>query len=66
MAKVIKATVIDETHLELSRPIPAQRGAHIKILIDDNEEEEDRLWREASKKHLLEAYDEEDAIYDRL
>ena len=65
MAKVIKATVIDETHLELSKPIPAQKGAHVKILIADNEEE-DRLWREASKKHLLEAYDEEDAIYDRL
>lgn len=65
MAKVITATVIDETHLELSQPIPDQRGSHIKILIA-NDQEEDRIWQEASKKHLLKAYDEEDAIYDRL
>ncbi|HAS16538.1 MAG: hypothetical protein A2Y48_09520 [Nitrospirae bacterium RIFCSPLOW2_12_42_9] len=65
MAKVIKATVIDETHLELSQPISTQRGVHINILIADDHED-DRLWQEASKKHLLKAYDEEDAIYDRL
>jgi len=30
------------------------------------EGEEDRLWRETAKKHFLEAYDDEDAIYDEL
>ena len=65
MAKVIKATVIDETHLELSQPISTQRGVHINIIIADDQED-DCLWQEASKKHLLKAYDEEDVIYDRI
>ena len=65
MTKIIKATVIDETHLELSQPIPAQRGALIQILIA-NDQEDERLWQEASKKRMLKAYDEEDAIYDQL
>lgn len=65
MTKIIEATVIDETHLELSQPIPTQRGTHIQILIA-NDQEEDILWQEASKKHMLNAYAEEDAIYDQL
>lgn len=65
MTKIIKATVIDETHLELSQPIPAHRGTCIQILIA-NDREEDHFWQEASKKHMLTAYDEEDAIYDQL
>ncbi|MBI5193867.1 MAG: hypothetical protein HZA08_10565 [Nitrospirae bacterium] len=65
MTKIIKATVIDETHLELSQPIPAPRGTCIQILIA-NDREEDHIWQEASKNHMLKAYDEEDAIYDRL
>ena len=65
MTKIIEATVIDETHLALSQPIPAQRGTHIQIHIA-NDLEEDLLWQEASKKHMLKAYAEEDAIYDQL
>jgi len=65
MIKTIKATVLDATHLELSQPIPAQQGAYIQICIVDDKEE-DRLWQEASKKHFLKAYEEDDAIYDKL
>ncbi|MBI1748097.1 MAG: hypothetical protein HYR55_16155 [Acidobacteria bacterium] len=63
--KIITATILDPTHLELSQPISAQPGDLIQISIPD-EGGEDRLWREAARKHFLEAYDDEDAIYDRL
>lgn len=65
MIKTINATVLDETHLELSQPILVQQGTHIKIFIADDKEE-DYLWQEASKRHFLKAYDEEDLIYDKL
>ncbi len=64
--RIIVAKILDPTHLELSQPISAQPGEFIQISIPD-EGEEDSLWREAAKKHFLEAYDaEEDAIYDEL
>ena len=62
--KLIHAKILDRTHLELSEPISAQPGAYIQISIPD--EEEDHVWREAAKKHFLDAYDEQDAIYDEL
>ncbi len=63
--KVIMAKILDPTHLELSQPIVAPQGRLIKISIPDDGEE-DRLWREAAKKHFLEAYEAEDAIYDEI
>ncbi len=63
--KIITAKILDPTHLELNQPISAQPGEFIHISIPD-EGEEDRLWREEAKKHFLEAYDDEDAIYDKL
>ncbi len=63
--KVITAKIVDSTHLELSVPIPAQPGKLIQISIPDDGED-DRLWREAAKKHLLAAYDDGDSIYDEL
>jgi hypothetical protein len=63
--KIIAAKVLDPTHLELSQPIPVQPGESIQISIPDDSEEE-RLWREAAKKHFLEAYDDTDDIYDDL
>ena len=65
MIKTINVSVLDEIHLELSQPILAQQGTHIKILIADDKEE-DYLWQEASQRHFLKAYDEEDSIYDKL
>ncbi len=63
--KIIKAKILDQTHLELSQPIAAQPGDEIVISIPDEQEEED-AWREAARKHFLEAYDDQDAIYDEL
>ncbi|MBM4048261.1 MAG: hypothetical protein FJ279_24420 [Planctomycetes bacterium] len=63
--KLIKAKILDPTHLELGQPIPGQPGEHIVISVPD-EKDEDRLWREAAKKHFLAAYDDQDAIYDGL
>lgn len=63
--KVIMAKIIDSTHLELSQPIQVPRGKLIQISIPDDGEE-DRLWREAAKKHFLESYEAEDAIYDEI
>ncbi len=62
---IVTAKILDPTHLELSQPIPAQPGAVIHISVPD-ENEEDRLWQETAKKHFLDAYDDEDAIYDKI
>jgi hypothetical protein len=63
--KIIKAKILDSTHLELNQPISAQPGDYIVISIPE-EMEEDEEWREAARKHFLEAYDDQDAIYDQL
>lgn len=63
--KIITAKILDPPHLELSQPVPAPPGVLIYISIPD-EDEEDRLWREAAKKHFFEVYSDEDAIYDEL
>ena len=63
--KTITAKILDPTHLELSQPISTQPGEFIHISIPD-EDEGDHLWLEEAKKHFLEAYDDEDAIYDKL
>ena len=61
--KIIEARIIDETHLELSQPIEAKPGDIIHISIPDQEEDESP-WKEAGKQHLLDAYSDEDSIYD--
>ncbi|MBU2461928.1 hypothetical protein KKH65_03510 [bacterium] len=63
--KIIEAKILDPTHLELRQPISAQQGEYMQVSIPDGREEE-RLWQEAAKKHFLEAYDDQDAIYDNL
>lgn len=62
--KLIKAKILDETHLELSQPIAAQPGDEIVISIPDEQEED--AWREAAREHFMGAYDDQDAIYDEL
>jgi hypothetical protein len=63
--KIIMAKILDPTHLELSQPLLAPKGGLIKISIPDDGED-DLLWRGAAKKHFMEAYDAEDAIYDEI
>ena len=62
---IIQAKILDSTHLELSQPILSKKGKAILISIPD-ENEEDLAWREASKTHFLNAYSDQDAIYDQL
>ena len=63
--KVISAKILDATHLELSQPLSLPPGATIDISIPD-EGEDAALWQDAARKHFLDAYDEQDAIYDDL
>ncbi|MEQ8224405.1 MAG: hypothetical protein ABRQ37_18950 [Candidatus Eremiobacterota bacterium] len=60
---VIKAKIMDETHLELTQPISVRQGEFILISIINNE---DTIWQEKGKQQFLEAYDDGDAIYDNL
>ena len=62
---VIKAKILDPTHLELSRPTSARQGEYIQVFIPEAGEE-NHSWQEAAKQHYLNAYDEQDAIYDEL
>ena len=62
---IIQAKILDATHLELSQPILSKKGKAILISIPD-ENEEDHAWREASMRHFLNAYSDEDAVYDQL
>ena len=64
MMRTVRAKVLDKTHLELSRPIPHKQGADIQILINDDEDLP--VWKTASRKRFMKAYDKSDAIYDKL
>jgi hypothetical protein len=65
MSQIIKAKIIDSLHLELNQPIALAPGQIIEIFIA-NENDETTVWRDATKNHFLNAYDEQDAIYDTL
>ncbi len=64
--RVISAKILDATHLELSQPVDAAPGAIIQITLPAASDEEMAIWQEAAKQHLLDAYSDEDAIYDEL
>jgi hypothetical protein len=63
--RVISATILDATHLELSQPLEASPGDVIQISLPDGDADA-AVWRAAAKDHLLEAYADEDAVYDEL
>jgi hypothetical protein len=62
--RVISATILDPTHLELGEPLDASPGDVIQISLPSEDEMD--LWRDAAREHLLDAYADEDAIYDEL
>ncbi len=64
--RTIDAKILDPTHLELSQPLDAVPGEVIKIALASSGEDEMAMWRQASLQHLLDAYADEDAIYDEL
>ena len=61
--KIIKAKILDATHLELSQPVLDNPGGDIVIAVPDKDEEE-RDWFHLSKERFLAAYDDVDKIYD--
>jgi hypothetical protein len=64
--RVISAKILDATHLELSQPLEASPGDVIQISLPSESDDEMAMWREATMQHLLDAYADEDAIYDEL
>jgi hypothetical protein len=64
--RVISAKILDPTHLELSQPLEASPGEIIQISLPMEVDEEMAVWREAAKRNMLNAYADEDAIYDDL
>ena len=62
---IIRARVLDATHLELIQPIAAKIGDVIEISIPDDDDE-NRLWKGAAAENFLLAYDTADSIYDNL
>ena len=63
--RVIPAKILDATHLELSQPLEASPGDVIQISVPSADDEM-AMWRDAAKLHLLDAYGDEDAVYDEL
>jgi hypothetical protein len=64
--RFITAKILDPTHLELSQPLEASPGDTIQISLFSETEDEMAVWRDMAKQHLLDAYADEDAIYDEL
>jgi hypothetical protein len=64
--RIIDAKILDATHLELSQPLDASPGDVIQISLPTKNQDEIAVWREAGKKRLLNAYADEDAVYDEL
>lgn len=70
--RTISAKIIDAKHLELLQPLEATTpGAVIEISLpsaSDHEgsDHEGESWRLAARDRLLEAYCDEDAVYDAL
>jgi hypothetical protein len=63
----ITARIIDPTHLELSQPLTGGApGDVVQISLTSPPVDDMTDWREVGKKHLLDAYADEDAIYDDL
>ena len=62
---VIKARVIDATHLELSRPIAVPDGGTVLVSVaGSGEEDDERLqWLATSVEALQMAYGESEPVY---
>jgi hypothetical protein len=63
--KLVTAIVVDSTHLELNEPIHQEPGKRVVISISE-EEMIDGVWQQAGMKNFLQAYDEQDSLYDEL
>jgi hypothetical protein len=50
----------------LSQPLEAVAGDVVHISLTPASDDEMTLWRDAARQHLLDAYADEDAVYDKL
>jgi hypothetical protein len=64
--RTISAKILDPTHLELSEPLQAAPGETISVSIPTEVDDDMAAWRDAGKRRLLDAYADEDAVYDDL
>ena len=64
--KLVKAKILDPTHLELTEPLRSRPGEYVEIALAEEGENEEEVWRAAARERFLAAYAEEDAIYDDL
>lgn len=61
----LKATVVDSTHLALSRPIPVGTGqvVYVAFFRPETGQDESRQWQAASRATLAHAYDTNEPDY---
>ena len=61
----LKATVVDPTHLKLSRPIPVGTGqvVYVAFFHPEAEQNENSQWQAASRQTLEKAYGDDEPDY---
>lgn len=55
--------------IELLETVDLPEGTNVLVTVLSDEtfwDEAERVWHDAAKKHFLEAYDDQDGIYDQL
>ncbi|MBI3985301.1 MAG: hypothetical protein HY343_00115 [Lentisphaerae bacterium] len=62
---VVEATVVDATHLELSKPIGTRRGQTVFVSVSESGERdmERQSWLSASSGKLISAYGDSEPVY---
>ena len=63
--KTMSARVLDSKHLELVEPLSSTVGEWVQIVISETDAER-ADWHQAAREHFLDAFDDQDAIYDDL
>ena len=57
--------IVREGKIELLETVDLPEGADVLVRVLGEESlQDEQTWREAAKKHFLEAYDDQDDIYD--
>jgi len=64
--KVIHATILDATHLELLEPLSTRPGEEVQISIMEENDHFENDWKKMVEENFLNAYSDEDSIYDKL
>ena len=61
--------IVRQGKIELLETVDLPEGANVLVTVFDEEalgDEEERAWHDAATKHFIEAYDDQDDIYDQL